>query len=211
MARRNDLRQWTAREDAWLTELYPSTSNRVICRMMNRSYAAIKNRAATLGLKKAPEYLATKPGCFTKGQVSWNKGVRYQPGGRIKESQFKPGSKPHNTVPVGTEVVDSYGYRKRKVRDDAPKGKAYQNWKFVHVLVWEERNGPLPEGWVVRFRDGDQANVSPDNLVAITRAENAVMNKLYQTHDLPAEGFDVMLSLARIKIIEKERKKEMAA
>lgn len=211
MSCRHDLRFWSAREDAWLMELYPNTSNRVIAKMLGRKYLAIKNRALKLGLKKSPEYMAGQPGCFRKGEPTWNKGLSYQPGGRIKESQFRAGNKPHNTVPVGAEVVDSYGYRKRKVRDDAPKGKAYQNWKFVHVIAWEKRHGPLPDGYIVRFRDGDKENIDPDNLVAVSRAEHGVMNKMFQTHDLPPAGFDVMLNLARLKIIENKRKKEIAA
>lgn len=210
MSRQPYRQPWTPQQDDWLRELYPETNNQLIAKMMGRKYASIKNRATALGLKKSPEYLEReKPGCFKPGQKSWNKGLSYQPGGRIKDSQYRKGSKPHNTIPVGTEVVDSYGYRKRKVRDDAPVGKAYQNWRFVHVLVWEKHNGPLPRGHVVRFRDGDQANTDPGNLVAVSRAENAVINKLYQAHDLPAEGFDVMLNLARLKILEKQRKREI--
>jgi len=209
MGRQQHRQPWTPQQDKWLRELYPETSNRQIARVMGRKYSSIKNRGQALGLKKSPAYMAReKPGCFKPGQKSWNKGISYQPGGRIKESQFRKGQMPHNTIPVGTEVVDSYGYRKRKIRDDAPVGRAYKNWRFVHVLEWEKHNGPLPAGYVVRFRDGDQTNVSPDNLVAVSRAENAVMNKMYQANDLPPEGFDVMLNLARLKITEKRRKRE---
>ena len=202
---------WSAQRDDWLRSLYPETNNRTIAKVMGCSYSAIKNRAQTLGLKKSPGYLEReKPGCFKPGQTSWNKGLSYQPGGRIAESQFKAGHAPANQQPIGTEVVDAYGYRKRKVRDDAPVGRGYKNWKFVHVIVWEEHNGPLPAGQIVRFRDGDPANIDPANLVAVTRGENAVINRWLAMGDLPEGGMDVLITMAKLKMVARKRKEELA-
>ena len=135
---------WTAQKDDWLRSLYPDTPNRTIAKMLCCSYLAVKNRATTLGLKKDPGYMASKPGCFRPGQTSWNKGLSYQPGGRIAENQFKPGHKPQTWVPVGTEAVDKDGYLKLKVSDDRTVPSRY-NWKFVHVMKWEEYHGqPVP-------------------------------------------------------------------
>lgn len=204
-------KKWTARDDQWLADMYPDTPNRTIAKVLGCSYLAIKNRATVLGLKKSPEYLEReKPGCFRPGQTSWNKGVSYQPGGRIAESQFKAGHAPANQQPVGTEVVDAYGYRKRKVRDDAPVGRTYKNWKFVHVIVWEEHNGPLPDGQIVRFRDGNPENIDPANLVAVTRGENAVINRWLAMGDLPEGGMDVLITMAKLKMVARKRKEELA-
>ena len=135
---------WTAQKDDWLRSLYPDTPNRTIAKMLCCSYLAVKNRATTLGLKKDPGYMASKPGCFRPGQTSWNKGLSYQPGGRIAENQFKPGHKPQTWVPVGTEAVDKDGYLKLKVSDDRTVPSRY-NWKFVHIMKWEEYHGqPVP-------------------------------------------------------------------
>lgn len=203
--------RWTPTADQWLAEMYPDTPNRTIAKVLGCSYLAIKNRATVLGLKKSPEYLEReKPGCFRPGQASWNKGVSYQPGGRIAESQFKAGHAPANQQPIGTEVVDAYGYRRRKVRDDAPVGRAYKNWKFVHVIVWEEHNGPLPAGQIVRFRDGDPENIDPANLVAVTRGENAVINRWLAMGDLPEGGMDVLITMAKLKMVARKRKEELA-
>lgn len=201
---------WTAQKDYWLRSLYPDTPNRTIAKMLCCSYLAVKNRATTLGLKKDPGYMASKPGCFRPGQTSWNKGLSYQPGGRIAENQFKPGHKPQTWVPVGTEAVDKDGYLKLKVSDDRTVPSRY-NWKFVHVMKWEEYHGqPVPPKHVVRLKDGNKRNFERENLVLVSMAENAILNKFFAMKNPPEGGFDVLLNLARIKLATTKRKREMA-
>lgn len=43
--------------------------------------------------------------------------------------------------------------------------------KFLHWVIWEEHNGPVPEGCQIYFRDGNMRNFSVDNLACETRAE----------------------------------------
>lgn len=201
---------WTAQKDDWLRSLYPDTPNRTIAKMLCCSYLAVKNRATTLGLKKDPGYMASKPGCFRPGQTSWNKGLSYQPGGRIAENQFKPGHKPQTWVPVGTEAVDKDGYLKLKVSDDRTVPSRY-NWKFVHVMKWEEYHGqPVPPKHVVRLKDGNKRNFARENLALVSMAENAILNKFFAMKNPPEGGFDVLLNLARIKLATTKRKREMA-
>ncbi|OLF82690.1 hypothetical protein AWH63_06710 [Marinobacter sp. C18] len=201
---------WTAQKDDWLRSLYPDTPNRTIAKMLCCSYLAVKNRATTLGLKKDPGYMASKPGCFRPGQTSWNKGLSYQPGGRIAENQFKPGHKPQTWVPVGTKAVDKDGYLKLKVSDDRTVPSRY-NWKFVHVMKWEEYHGqPVPPKHVVRLKDGNKRNFARENLALVSMAENAILNKFFAMKNPPEGGFDVLLNLARIKLATTKRKREIA-
>lgn len=211
MAVANGIREWTAAQDHWLRDLYPHTSNRKLASIMGRSYSAIKNRSITLGLKKCPEYLASeRPGCFRKGQRAWNTGITFNSGGRSAETHFRPGRVPQNALPVGTELVDSDGYRKRKIGSDAAKGRSRDNWKFVHVIVWEQHNGPLPKGHIVRFRDGDIENLDPGNLVGVSRAEHVVINRWMAMGKLPEGGMDVLITMAKLKIATRKRQEELA-
>ncbi|MGO1500804.1 MAG: HNH endonuclease signature motif containing protein [Marinobacter sp.] len=207
----NNAREWTVQHDDWLGQIYSGMSNTKIAGVMGRTPPAIQNRAIKLGLKKSPEYMKReKPGCFKKGGTSWNKGIHFNSGGRSVQTRFKSGAVPANQLPVGAEVVDNYGYRKRKVRDDAPKGKGYQNWKFVHVIVWEQHNGPLPKGRIVRFRDSNIENLAPGNLVDLSRGENCVINRWIRMGDLPEGGMDVLITMAKLKIAARKRQEELA-
>ncbi|NWN92262.1 HNH endonuclease [Marinobacter adhaerens] len=202
---------WTPQQDAWLRKLYGNTPNWKIAAIMGRKLLSVRNRAVRLGLKKSPEYMEReKPGCFRKGHKTWNKGMAFDSGGRSAESRFRPGHAPANKQPIGTEVLDTYGYLKRKVRDDAPAGKSHHNWKFVHVINWEKANGPLPAGHVVRFRDLDSTNVNPDNLVAVSRSEHAVINRWMAMGELPEGGLDALITMAKLKITMRKRQEELA-
>ena len=201
--------KWTDKELEVLREIYPDTSNPECARVLNRSLRSVKNKVAVLGLKKDPMYLAeVKPGQFRPGQKTWNSGTNWNAGGRSIETQFKPGFKPHTTVPVGTVVETKDGYLKQKVRDDLQPGRL--NWKFVHVLEWEKHNGELPKGWIVRFADGDNRNFEPDNLIAVSRQENAVINRWLSVDDMPEGGLYSLVLAARIKMKARERRKEVA-
>lgn len=211
MAARKSTRVWTAQQDEWLKNLYPEKNNTVIAEIMGRTGPAVQNRALKLGLRKTEAYMdRKKPGCFREGHNTWNKGTHFNSGGRSVQTRFKQGRLADNRLPVGSEITDNYGYRKRKVRDDAAKGQGYKNWKFLHVIVWEENNGPLPKGHIVRFKDLDITNVDPDNLVAVSRAEHAVINRWMAMGDLPEGGMDVLITMARLKIAARKRQEELA-
>jgi len=102
-------------------------------------------------------------GRFEKGNIPWNVGISSfdpNPG-----THFKKGCVPQNKLAVGTEV-ETKGYIRRKVAE--PKV-----WRQRSHIIWEEHHGrPLPEGWIVRHKDGDKLNDDPHNLEAMPRNRN---------------------------------------
>jgi hypothetical protein len=62
------------------------------------------------------------------------------------------------------------GYIMVKVAEWPSVPQSKDNWKFKHVLAWEQANGrELPEAHVVMFADHDKRNFDPGNLVAVPR------------------------------------------
>lgn len=183
---------WTDAEREILRARFPAERTADIARDLGRSYQSVATQAALMGLRKTPDYLrdvaqvvsakaiaAGAKSQFKPGHRTWNTGMKgWTAGGRSGETRFKPGSKPQTWVPVGTEVRTTDGYWKRKVRDDAEHSR--HNWKMVHVLVWEEANGPVPAGHIVVFKDKNKDNLALDNLELITRAENARRNTIHR-------------------------------
>lgn len=42
---------------------------------------------------------------------------------------------------------------------------------YLHRLIWEESNGPIPEDHYIVFKDGDKSNVALDNLECLSSKE----------------------------------------
>ena len=110
-------------------------------------------------------------GQFKPGQIPANKGKKiwWDPGGSAA-TRFKNGNIPANHRPVGSERVNVDGYTELKTAEP-------NKWRMKHVVVWEAAHGPVPEGHIVTFGDGDKSNFGLDNLILITRGQHAVMNK----------------------------------
>ena len=111
-------------------------------------------------------------GYFEKGHAPYNKGRKgmlMHP--NCVSTQFKPGHRPANELPIGIVIEKSDGYFWRKV------GEGARDWRQEHILVYEAAHGPVPKGAIVTFLDGNRKNLAPDNLQMISRGVNAVLNK----------------------------------
>ena len=123
---------------------------------------------------------------------------------RIKATQFKKGNRPSNEMQVGTiKVVDGY-----KLRKKAMTGTQWERWEFLHRAVWEEHNGPIPDGMMVTFKDSDRMNCDISNLMLITKAQNAIMTrKRYRSEDPDITEVGAALAALEIAIKKKRSKK----
>ena len=140
-------------------------------------------------------------GYFKEGHTPHNKGKKTGSYPGMVQTQYKKGHLPHNYRPVGSVRVTCNGYLERKIAD--PK-----EWRMVHVLNWEAEYGPVPDGCVIIFRDGDKTNCDTSNLLLVTRAELARMN---QKGLISSDGecTEAGLNVARLIIATNKRKKQM--
>ena len=125
--------------------------------------------------KKQRELGADNPGTFRKNNRPWNagkKGIQLSP-----ESAFKPGHQPINWYPVGTERLRTSTSKlngSREVDDIRVYIKVAEpnKWKLRSRQVWEQANGPIPPGYVVRHKNLNRLDDRLENLEMITQAEN---------------------------------------
>ena len=141
-------------------------------------------------------------GHFVKGHPSHNKGVKMSPEvyAKVKDTMFKPGRIPHNTKEVGDIVLATVGYYKIKVAEP-------DVWEFCHIREWKQTHGEIPEGMMVSFKDGNIENWHLENLMLITKGENAVMNTMHLRYDR-AEATECGLLVAKVHQAVKERRKK---
>ena len=79
------------------------------------------------------------------------------------------------SVRKDTRKSDNRVYYKMKAADG--------RWKMAGIVIWEEANGPIPDGYRLIYLDGDNSNYSLDNLYLATFrvAYQVVTNKCYKT------------------------------
>jgi len=161
---------WTEGNIAWLRANAVGLSVAEIARRFNRrfragvSVGAVRQRMYKNNIRNGVD-ARFKPGQVVPNGIG--KGEYYAGSER---GWFKKRGKPHNTALIGTVVKDTLGYLKIKVGE--PK-----EWVQLHHALWEHFHGPVPEGHKVLFGDGDRMNLSPKNLVCVSSAQLAVMNR----------------------------------
>lgn len=147
-----------------------------------------------------------RTGRYEKGSIPANKGKVMPQWLRDKcaESWFKKGRRPPNELPIGSRVFSKEGYLMEKVRDDLGI-RACDRWRPVHQLLWEKERGPIPEGYVVTFLDGDITNITIENLALVSRRVHASMTH-YKLRFKNAELTKAGIAMTKLKLAINARK-----
>lgn len=205
---------WGKADLRLLTELWPDHTAVDIGERLGISTAIVYAKAHRLGLKKSEAFLRSsasgrmQPGDnkgaatrFKSGQIPANKGLRMPSGwapGRMVETQFKKGraaSDAHNYLPIGSERLSKDGYLERKVTDD-PSLVPARRWEFVHRIMWKQAYGPIPDGHMVEFRDGNKTHLTLENFELLSRAEHM---RRHTIHRYPAEVKQAIRLVGKLK------------
>ena len=191
------IHRWTPAQLASLAATYAHELTATIAGRIGRTERSCYAKAHELGLKKSPEFLASKLSGrlatgtkhanmvatqFRPGQAPWNKGTSFQAGGRSALTRFKPGQKPVTQLPLGSyRVVHHHSgnsHLQQKTSDTS--GANHKRWTPVSRMVWEAAHGPVPPGHVVVFKPDQHALVleliTLDRVECISRAQLAVRN-----------------------------------
>lgn len=220
----NGRKQWTKEEYWKYQKRYPQGMYEYIRdnswgvsskEMAERCNEKFGTKWTQTGMKQFRARHGIKSGCtgwYQKAHVPGTKGktieeiCKYDPEkiARVRATYFKKGGRPMNEMPVGTIVVNSYGYKLRKKQME---GSIWERWEFLHRAVWEESNGPIPDGMFIIFKDHNKLNCNIDNLVLINRAENCMLNNM----NLRSEDPDLTMAgiqLVRLKHAIRVKKNE---
>ena len=148
------------------------------------SKTTIAGIAQRLGLHKTREWIAERARLrssdpnhggratrFQKGLTPFQKGKKIEewmsPEGIANsvKGRFKKGHPSQNIRPVGSERVNIDGYIEIKIAEPS-------KWRQKQRVVWEAEHGPVPDGYMVSFIDGNKQNCALSNLRLITKADN---------------------------------------
>jgi len=202
------LRTYTPEEMTWLEANHTlpiADYHRQFVERFNREVTA----GALHGLRKRYGWKTGRTGHFEKGHEPDNKGKACAPGtgGRhpnAQRTQFQKGQVPHTFRGAGHERIDSKdGYVVTIVEETNPWTGAATRPVHKHRHLWEQANGPLPDGHVLKCLDGDKANCDPSNWEAIPRGVLPRLNggratRVMAYDTAPAELKPALMTMARL-------------
>lgn len=214
-------RKFTTAEIAWLRNnaiLVIGEYHRAFCAEFNREDATANQLIA---LRKRSGWKTGRSGHFPKGGVSHNKGKTCPPGtgGRhpnARKTQFKKGNISHTYKGAGHERIDSKdGYVVMIVDEVNPWTGARTRPVHKHVYLWEQANGPVPEGHCLKCLDGNKLNTDPSNWELIPRGLLPRLNggkatRVMAYDSAPVELKPAILAIAKIDHTIKQKRKSAA-
>jgi HNH endonuclease len=169
------------------------------CALFGRTDVSEANLNA---LCKRNRWLTGRTGRIEAGNASWNKGKKMPFSSNSAATQFKKGQLPHTYRGAGHEMVDPKdGYVWLIVDARNPHTGAATNRVMKHRWLWEQVNGPVPEGMRLKSLDGDRANTDPSNWVAIPDALGPRLNGRFgRGYDTaPAELKPTIMAVAKLE------------
>lgn len=154
-----------------------AVERKLLTKNFNEKFGTNQSKEAIKALCKRKGWLTGRTGKFLEGASPWNTGTKGLTG--ANETSFKKGGTPANLKPIGHERICSKdGIILIKVAEPNPYTKAKTRYRPKHHIVWEEHNGPIMPGMVIRFLDSDKTNCDISNLEMVTKAVSLRMNQL---------------------------------
>lgn len=198
--------KFTAEEIAWLRDNATMPVSQYRAGFLE-AFGHDMSVAALNSLRKREGFRTGRTGHFEPGHISHNKGQRCPEGtgGRhpnARKTQFKKGQVAPNYLGEGHERIDAQdGYVVMIVDEPNPWTGAKTRPVHKHRWLWEQANGPVPDGHVLKCLDGDKTNTDPSNWEAIPREVLPRLNGRFgMGYDAaPAEIKPVLMTLGKLK------------
>lgn len=160
-------------------------------------------------LCKRNGWLTGRTGHFTAGGVAHNKGKKMPFNANSARTQFKRGQLPPNAKYLGHERVSKDGYVEISIAETNPHTGFKRRYVLKHRHLWQQINGPVPEGSALKCLDGNKTNCDPSNWACIPRAMlprlNGRFGRDYDT--APAELKPIIMKVATLEHKARSRSK----
>ncbi len=166
--RKGVLRVFTPAQVTWLKDNANLSRAEVHPAFIERFPGTDITRAQIVGFRKRNGIKTGRSGHFTPGQKSWNKGKKLPVNPNSAKHHFKPGHRPKNRVPLGSERI-SDGYVEIKVAMPNPHTGASTRFVQKHRYLWERQRGPIPQDHVLKCLSADRTDCDPSNWELVPR------------------------------------------
>ena len=192
------LRIYTTEQAQFLRDNYAGRSIAELTAIFNDRFGTDKSVRQIKTFVHNRGITSGRTGYFKKDHKPWNTGTKGLTG--TNATSFKKGHVPANRKPLGSErTCSNDGFILIKIAEQDPHTGFPTRYKHKHVHIWEQAHGPIPEGMIVAFRDGDKLNIEPENLMLISRAELLRLNQ-HDYKNTPDELKPNVLALSKLEV-----------
>lgn len=180
---------------------YKGTGPKEMADKLNKLFGTSYTRAQIKGYYARNNLTCGNDMKFKKGQPSSRKGMKGICSPGSEKGWFKKGHQTVNKLPVGSETHRKGHYVYVKVAEP-------NVWRMKHRLVWEEAHGPVPEGKVLLFKDGDRRNTSLENLMLVERGTALTLTNKKMRFEDPDLTETAVMTIELMNAAKKRRRKE---
>ncbi len=200
------LRLFTLEQGEYIKRMCRKYSDAELAERMNKKFKTTFKASQVASFINNRGFQTGRDTTFKKGNRPWNDGTKGYRLTRANKTSFKKGNYPTSAKPVGSERLDRDGYIYVKTSKINPKtGRLW--WRLKHVILWESHHGPVPPGHNVQFIDGDRTRIEIENLELISKAVNALRNKMRYSSFEP-EIKPLITAIAKIDHATYKRRKD---
>ena len=205
---RHPGRKFTAEQEEWLVA-HNHMSASEMSKGINDEFSLSTSPDEIKGWRARTKNPRPTPSRFQKGHTPFSKGKKWdeymspESQARSRMTTFRKGDVPHNVQPLGSISIMS-GYWVMKVTN---VGNQHQKWKFLHRLLWEKENGPIPKGMNVVFRNGDRNDIRMENLMLMNNKEMARYTPVDDSEP-EMQRFSEIVARVAAKVAEKMKGEE---
>lgn len=183
--------KYTKKQSEYIREHYKGISSKELADMFNAEFGTDRTPESINAFKGHYGLKSGWNNHFPKGHTPWNNGTKGQRLTTRNKTSFKP-------KPVGTIIHKKNGYTWIKDTD---------GWKSYAVFMYEKyHNYKVTDNDTIRFLDRDITNFSKNNLVRVTKKENAELNRRIPNYDYPElnrTSINILRLRNKVKEIEK--------
>lgn len=201
------LRIYTEEQAQFIRDNYKGKSIAEMTALFNDRFGIGKTKQQIKTFVHNHGIISGQTGHFPKGHRSWNMGTKGQGLTGPNKRSFKKGNVPANRKPLWSErICPKDGFIKMKVPERDPYTGFQTRYRHKHVYIWEQAHGPVPEGKVVVFINGDKIRCELENLMLISRAELLNLNQQgYKDTPDSIKPSVLLLSKLQVKIWRREK------
>lgn len=189
---------FTEEQQAYMEKHYKGIGPTEMASILNKKWGTEYKTTQVKAYYRKKKLNSGLDGRFSKGHEPWCKGMKgNMPKTKYNSGHFKKGHVPDTKKEVGTVAKRVDGYWIKIAEPNV--------WEQYHRVIYKQVYGEIPPNMNVDFKDGNKFNISPENLMLVSKSDHIKLNiRGYRFEN--AELTEAALNIIKIENAIEERR-----